>query len=322
MNTPEMSIVVIMPDDYAAIRRTVRRLAAQTVKTRLEVVIVAPAAGGSRVMADDVVGFAGVREIQVSEFTPIRARAAGVRAATAPIVAFVEEHSFPEPEWAAALIRAHEQPWVVVGPTVLNANPASIISWANLVMEYSQVLAPMPGGVVRDAPAHNSAYKRELLLNCGLELEAALESETILHWRWSAQGHPAYLEPAARIRHLNYSLLMPSLSLRFHLGRTFAATRRRGWSWFKRMIYIGGAPLIPLIRLYRMARDLNAPGRPRELLPRLAPVLFLLLAVATLGEVFGYAFGAGSSPQKFDESEFHRERFLNRQDLLALAQEA
>jgi hypothetical protein len=321
MNTLEMSIVVIMPADYAAIRRTVRHLAAQTAKARLELVIVAPAVGGSRVVADDVTGFAGVREIQVSEFSPMSARAAGVRVAAAPVVAFVEEHSFPEPEWAAALIRAHAQPWAVVGPAVLNANPASTISWANLVMEYSQVLGPTPGGVVRDAPAHNSAYKTAFLLNCDDELEAVLGSETIFHWRWSAQGHRIYIEPGARMRHLNYSLLMPSLSLRFHLGRTFAAERRRGWSLFKRMMFVVGAPLIPLIRLGRMARDLNAPGRPRELLPRLAPVLFLLLLVATLGEVFGYAFGAGSSPQRFDEAEFNRERFLNRRDLLAFERE-
>ena len=56
--------------------------------------------------------------------------------AHAPIVALAEDHCFPEPGWADALIRAHQGPWAVVGPVVRNANPATIVSWCDFVIGY------------------------------------------------------------------------------------------------------------------------------------------------------------------------------------------
>ncbi|HEX5708076.1 MAG TPA: hypothetical protein VFX96_12315 [Pyrinomonadaceae bacterium] len=37
-----MSVLIVTPDDYRTIRKTVRHLGAQTARERLEVVIVAP----------------------------------------------------------------------------------------------------------------------------------------------------------------------------------------------------------------------------------------------------------------------------------------
>lgn len=58
------------------------------------------------------------------------ARAAGIRQANAPVVAFVEDHSYPDPDWAERLIEAHRKLWAAVGPVMMvNANPATMISW-------------------------------------------------------------------------------------------------------------------------------------------------------------------------------------------------
>jgi hypothetical protein len=197
-----------------------------------------------------------------------------------------------------------------VGPAILNANPQNSISWADLLMGYGPWIEPAPAGEVDFLPGHNSSYKRELLLQYGPALDAMLEAETVLHWDLRAKGHRLYLEPAAQTAHTNFSLASSWLNACFHSGRTFAATRAQqgGWSWLRRLAYAGGSPLIPLVRLWRILCDLSRPGRPLGLGIRVAPQLLLGLSVDGLGQMVGYAFGAGAARQRLMEYEFHRDR--------------
>jgi len=107
--------------------------------------------------------------------TSNRSRVAGIRAATAPIVALAEDHSFPDPDWADALITAHQARFAVVGPVLRNANPRSMLSWANLLLEYAPWLEGTPGQEMKDLPGHNSAYRRDLLLAFGEEIHVVEE---------------------------------------------------------------------------------------------------------------------------------------------------
>ena len=115
---PAMSVVVITPDRFETISMVLRHAHAQSVKEELEVVIVAPTA---EVIPLDAPTLQGFRTVRVVPFEAVAsstaaARAAGVRAARAPIVAFVEDHCFPQPGWAAALIAAHRKSCAAVGP--------------------------------------------------------------------------------------------------------------------------------------------------------------------------------------------------------------
>ncbi|MGH7963364.1 MAG: glycosyltransferase family 2 protein, partial [Candidatus Binatia bacterium] len=277
---PEMSVIVITPDNYETIRKIIKRLRAQNVKSRLEVVLVAPSADGLGVDAAELNGFSQVRMVEVGAMTSTaRARAAGVRQASAPVVAFVEDHAYPANGWAEALIAAHQQPWAAVGPVMANANPHSLISWANFLIEYGQWLDPAPAGTAEHLPGHNGSYKRVMLLDYGPELEAILAAESVLQWDLRAKGYQLYLEPAAKTYHQNFSSAFSWIPLRFHGGRLFAASRARGWSPLRRLFYAGGAPLIPLVRLWRIVRELRRPGRQHHLLPRVLPALVAGLAV-------------------------------------------
>jgi hypothetical protein len=138
---PEMSVIILTPDGYAAIRRLMAHLCAQTARDRLELVLVAPQLDALQADEGELAGFAAVRLVEADVLrSSAEARAAGVRAATAPIVVFTEDHSLPEPAWAESLIRAHGEAWAVVGPAVINANPRGAVSWANLLIEYIEWL--------------------------------------------------------------------------------------------------------------------------------------------------------------------------------------
>jgi GT2 family glycosyltransferase len=314
-STPEMSVVIVTPDRYETIRKTMRHLRAQTVKDRLEIVIVAPSAEKLGLDVSDLKDFLQFRVVEVGAFrSTAEARAAGIRQASASVVVFGEDHSFPAPGWAEALIKAHRQPWAAVGPVEINDNPDSLISWADILLNSARWLEPAEATVIDDLPWRNSAYKRALLLDYGSELANLLEAESFLHQDLQDRGYQLYLEPAAKTYHLNFGTISSLVREQFHGGRLFAALRMRRWSMLRRLLYIGGAPLIPLVRLWRILRELRRPGRPHDLLPRILPALMLGLVASAIGELGGYVFGSGNASQQICKLEFHRPETLTVDD--------
>jgi len=305
-----MSVVAITPDNYDTIGTLLQHLHAQSAKYEIELVIVAPVGAEIPLDAPALQGFWGVVVVPVETVvaSTAAARAAGVRSARAPVVAFVEDHSFPQPDWAAALIATHRQPCAAVGPAVGNANPGSAISWANLLIEYAPWLDPANAGVVEHLPGHNSSYKRTLLLEYGAGLETMLEAESILHWDLRAKGHQLRLEPAAKTLHMNYSGGTASVRLRFHSGRLFAAARARDWGLAKRLAYAAAAPLIPLVRLRRILAQSQRQRRSAPLPLRALLALTALLVCDAAGELAGYLRGAGAAAAQTGEFEFHENR--------------
>src|SRR5437762_6920965 len=161
MNAAAMSVVVLTPDRFTTIRKTIEHLKAQNVCGSLEILIVAPSAEDLKLDVSDMEDFANHRVIAIGPLgSTARARAAGVREASAPIVAFAEDHSYPARGWAEAFIDRHQENWAAVGPVIANANPGTITSWANLLIEYGEWLEPSASGEREHLPGHNSSYKR------------------------------------------------------------------------------------------------------------------------------------------------------------------
>jgi len=306
---PRLAVIVVSRDGLAGARALMRALRRQTLPD-LEIVLVTPARCMTEADRSLLEGFGHVELVDHEVTTTSLARAAGIAAATAPMVVLTEDHSLPEPGWAEALVRAQGEGIAVVGPEVKNGNPDTLLSWANFLIEYGEWCAPAPGGEREHLPGHNSAYRRDLLMALGDDLAAWLDAESLLHWRFRCEGRGVRLCPEARTAHYNFSRFLPSLMLRFQAGRLFAGARRRPWRWPRRLAYAGGAPAIPWVRLRRVLRELLRPGRPAHLLPVLTPVLALMLAVDAAGECVGYLAGSGEAARYISDIDFHRERFM------------
>jgi hypothetical protein len=246
--------------------------------------------------------------------TSNRSRVAGIRAATFPIVVLAEDHSFPAPDWAEALLAAHQREYTVVGPVVRNGNPRTMLSWANLLLEYGPWLEGAERAELDDLPGHNSAYRRDLLIEYGDKLEHLFEVEAVIQRDLRSRGYPMLLEPRASTSHLNFSKLWPSLLLRLNAGRSFAAHRTHGWSFLKRAAYALASPLIPFVRLIRIVRLVRSSSELNYLFPRVLPMLLTVLLVDGLGELIGYTTGPGDSPRFLGSIEFNRVRFLAEED--------
>lgn len=291
----QLSVITVTPDGLGALDRTLGALRAQSVSDRIELVVVAP----QELPADagSLEGFAATRVVTIERIESLgRALAAGVRAASGPVVAYAEEHSYPEPGWAGTLIDRHRGPWAAVAWSLENANPERLTSWAHLLGDFGPAVAPAASGERRGAlPWHHVAYKRSELLARGDRLEELLEAEGMLHKDLLANGRRLYLEGAAASRHLNVSRFRSNLRSHYQGGRGFGAARVRfgHWSLARRLAYALASPLVPLVRLRRALPDIRRAqarsGRRRGLVAALA----LGLTADALGEAVGYLRGAG-----------------------------
>jgi hypothetical protein len=318
---PDLSVILMTPDSYATIRRTVAWLRAQNVVDRIELVLIAPSRASLGADESELADFHSVQVVEVGGMgSRADGNAVGVRVASAPVVAFTEDHVCLEPGWAEALIERHREPWAVVGPVFENGNPRTAVSWADFLPGYGPWLAPLPEGEAEFLAGHNASYKRDVLLEFDDELESVLRAEAVLHWELGARGHKLFLEPRARTRHYNYSRLPVYLWATFLHARTFGAERARGGRWgpLRRLAYTVASPLIPLVRVRRVFRDV-ARVRGHRVMPRVLFPVALGLTVSALGEAAGYLLGEGDAYDKVSGLEFKRDRYVTRRDRAEMA---
>lgn len=298
---PLLSVILVTPGRFEAIREAVEHVHRQDVRDRIEVVIVAPRevdVEPDRELLDD---FAEWRVVEAGPLDQLgEAEAVGFRSARGRVVVYVEEHSFPEPGWAAALMSAHEGPWAAVGPAVLNGNPVNSVSIAACLLDFGAWPAAREAGPLPQLASHQTSYKRELLTEYGPRLGALMEIESILQSDLTANGHDLYFEPAARTRHLNVTRLRDFVRLEFTNCWAFGGVRaaQGGWTRGRRLAYVAGSPLIPFLRGWRMRDPLRKAdlGALRTL--RVLPALAAGLLAATAGEVTGYLLGVGNAPRR------------------------
>lgn len=312
---PDLSVVLVTPYGFAPMRRLIRYLARQEGRERIEIVLVAPSREELAPDANDLAPFWGhqVVEADVAEGLN-RPRVAGIRAARAPVVALSEDHCFPAPGWARALLAAHAAHGLAcaaVGPMIALANPEHPRAWANYLIQYGGWMQPHAGGDIDDLPGHNSSYKRDVLLAYGDRLEQLMVADTMLHWDLRRRGLGLRLEPSAVTHHVFMTLLRPFLAENFYIGWQFAGIRSRDFGLGRRLVFVLGAPLLPLVRLRRIVRRARAHGWLGGLLPRAAGGLLLGLTASAAGEFLGYLLGLRDAMRHTVDLDFRRDRFVS-----------
>lgn len=312
--SPSMSVIIATPDRYTTIHKTIQHLLSQTIRHQLEIVIVASSLENLQLDEKEVAPFCSYQVVELGSLLSIgNANAAGIRRANAPIVALAEDHCFPDPQWAERLLTAHQGPWVGVGPGVRNANPNTAVSWADLLIGYGPWLTPSPSREAEFLPGHNTSYKRVILLEYGERLDSMMQAETVLHWDLRRKGHRLYMESAASVAHTNFSLWSSWGPAQLYNGRLFAGTRAREKPLSWRLLFAVGAPLIPAVRLWRIWAGLPS----KELRSRFLSCLHVLaigLLIDGLGQMIGYAIGAGNALEKVAQYETDRFRHVREQD--------
>ena len=286
MTVPRLSAVVAIGPQRERGRRCVEALLAQE-DADLEVVVVDIAAEGTPPLD---LAAPNLRTLRRPGIAWGETRRTGVRASSGEIVAFLEEHTVPEPGWAAALIRAYDEPWDAVGYAFTNANPGSYRSEASLIADYGHWRHPALGGVCGFLPSNNVSYRRSVLDGIEEELRSVYSLDVNLHQQLAHEGRTLAIASEARVGHENLVRVRDVMWANHDFCRLMAANRvrREGWTRPRRLLYALAVPLgAPPLKLARLVRSL--PGR--GLWPTFARSLPVVLAVyvwSAVGESRGY----------------------------------
>jgi hypothetical protein len=304
--------IVLATDGFASIRHVAAQLVAQTVAADLELVVVCPSAAALGLPESGLDPLGAVRVVEHPLLPLGEARAAGVRAAVAPIVAIAETHAFPAPAWAEHLLEAHSRGWAVVMPSVANANPHRALSWSSYLIDYG---AWAPGGRAREIqhpPQYHTAVRTALLLELDDRLAELVTPGSTLADELRSRGHRFYHEPRARIEHLNLARRRAWAEERFLGGRLLGAARRDRWPLARTIVYAAGSPLIPFVRFVRTRPALQRAARAGVLPRGTRSAIVLACVVWAAGEVVGYLAGRGNAEARMLEYELHKDRYVDR----------
>jgi hypothetical protein len=318
-----LSVVLVTPDRYDRLRKTIEHLRRQTARNCMEVVIGAPSLRELRPDYAALSEFAAYRLVEVGPLqTTGEPRAIATRAATGPVIAFGEDHSWPEPNWAAALIEAHRGGWGGVGATLTNANDDSLVSWASILLDFGPSVDCRSSGVNSYIPTHNSSYKADLLHGYGERLGFMLGAEGLLQGDLLKKGHQLFLQAQARTAHANLAIFSSLLLEQYCATRVFWGSRAEWeqWSAVRRVAWAAATPGLILVRLQRALRNALRIGFPL----RRTPALLCVLAAGTISLTFGAACGIlkgfdRHSVERRISLEFHRVRHLRPEERGLLA---
>jgi hypothetical protein len=141
-----------------------------------------------------------------------------------------------------------------------------------------------------------------------------LQAPTVMHWDMLAKGRQLYLEPAAKVSHVNITRPLCFHLDHFYGARVFASARASDWPWPRRLLYAAAAPMFMIRKAREWHQNITRVGLKSELLPKAWPVLLLSAAAVALGEALGYIFGIGRAEQRIFGYDANRSQYVASRD--------
>ena len=217
-----------------------------------------------------------------------RRRAAGLAIAGGELIAILEDRGVPRSDWAARVSELHAGlSHAVIGGAIQNGRDRPL-NWAVYFCDFGRYQLPFEAGPRPYVSDVNICYKRHALEKTR-ELWASRYHETTVHWALQRAGEVLWLDPSFAVDQMRDGVTLGGvLSERIGWGRLFAYTRAKETSLLRRLILAGLCPVLPFVLLLRHLRmqfqkRVNA-GR----FVAVSPVVFLLLAAWSFGELIGY----------------------------------
>lgn len=180
-------------------------------------------------------------------------RAEAVRAARAPLVAFLEEHAWAYPGWAAGFVSAFEgSAWAAIGAEMHSANDWAGINRYLAILNYPLLLAPVivrPNNIVH----HNAGYRRDLLLAYGDRLDELFFPEDWLQMQLLADGHQFITSPQVRVFHFFETTFAQSFNFNLIAGQIAEAACNKFYqrTKFRRLLRLGALCFSPILRPFK-----------------------------------------------------------------------
>jgi len=215
----------------------------------------------------------------------------GIRQSKGDIVAITTSHFIPAMSWIEEILKAHETPSSAVGGAIENHQDAGLIDWAIYFCRYSKFMLPLTGGVVAEIAGDNASYKREGLNRHEHTWQNGFW-EPAVHDALRQGGAQLLLAPSIVVYHKRSFGVSGFLIQRLQHGRQFGGWRASELSKLNRMLFVALSPAIPIVLLFRMARQVVRKRRHLSKFVFCFPLIAIFTLSWTLGELTGYLFGS------------------------------
>ncbi|MCI0398181.1 MAG: glycosyltransferase [Chloroflexi bacterium] len=223
---------------------------------------------------------------------------AGLALAQGQIVAITEGHCRFPPEWAEAVLRAHQATdGPVIGGAVEPGEGLRLTAWALYFADYGQFMRPLPAGPAREMPGENVSFKRPVLAAAGKDFATEGFWKTFFCWSLEQAGHPLLAEPAIAVTYHRHIGLGQMVRRRLRHGRCFGGMRARDLSPGRRLLLAAAGPLLPLLLAWRLWRNVWPKRRYRRQFLLAFPLAYLAILAWSAGEWWGNLIGPGRSCQ-------------------------
>ena len=218
-------------------------------------------------------------------------RTVGIRAVTGDSVALIEDYHAASPGWTRALVaglQRHPDGGAVGG--AIDCDSDTALGWAQWLSDFGRYQSPMPAGPTSAISDTNVVYPVSALTRIA-GVWADVYREPAVHLALSRSGQPLYMVADAPVRQRRPPVAVATaVRERYVWGRSFGATRP-DLSRSGRLLLTLLSPLLPLLLTTRIIRTVLARGRALGRLVTALPLVALLAAAWTLGEVVGYLTG-------------------------------
>jgi len=320
-NTPlRLSVVFVARHSLSGIQKILECLLAQTSAARIELIYSSDSPELLREAEDFLAPrsrFWKTRFLLHQTQDMSRTRALSVAETTGDIVAFNEDHGFPEPNWAEELLAAFESSGNIqaAAPAMLNPNPETAVSRVQFLLFFGlhrkDSSARPRFDNARSLPAHNTAYRRDALAEA--LRKNSLLAEGFLQEKICTNCPQARLVLCTHtsLGHVNMSRLCPAMKQAFLGGRIFGSERAKhmGWGLATRAFRFVAFPIVPLIVIRRSASLLRDKASAANTVSNFS-IAWILKLIHAFGESIGTCFGVGRAADAYADTECDRRRFV------------
>ncbi|MEE8391878.1 MAG: glycosyltransferase, partial [Anaerolineae bacterium] len=188
---------------------------------------------------------------------PGTARNLGIARASGEIIACIDADCIAPSDWLRRMVAAQRAGHKVVGGTIENGNPESLIAWASYLGEFREWLPVGQPRLTDHVPTCNISYHRSIFARFGgFPTKFYPQEDLLYHWWLSQHRVPIWFDPDIRMRHVHRSTWRAYSQHLRRIGRITARVLKLtgGEGAFlarSRMLALLAAPVLPLVKWLR-----------------------------------------------------------------------
>lgn len=250
---PLISVVIPSYKAEQHIERCLQSVIRQKIDAEYEIIVVDSSRDGTPAIIQS--RFPGVRLIHREQQTyPGAARNLGAQAAKAGILAFIDSDCIAAEDWLAMGLQSMQEGYKIVGGSVWNANPESLVSVADYILTFNEFVSGMPSRTVLGMPSCNLFCSKEVFEEVGGFDDGLRVGEDTLFCHKANKDYPLLFNPQCLVNHTNRTSFRSFLKHHHLFGEGSAKLRKS--------VPLSGAvfvnypiltPVLPFARFVRIA---------------------------------------------------------------------